>query len=102
MINNSIITKIGAIMKEKFFDLAELMDVWRVVPRLLLLAYGYLVWHVVKWYMTIPDPTSSQTTLVTVIAGLSTAVIGLYQSSGRNWLDYRLKTRILNEKKSPD
>ncbi len=33
---------------------AEGFDAWRVVPRLMLIAYGYLVWSLYSWYRAIP------------------------------------------------
>ena len=34
--------------------LAEAFDAWRVIPRLMLLAYGYLVFNLYIWYKNIP------------------------------------------------
>lgn len=34
--------------------LAESFDAWRVVPRTMLIAYGYLVWSLYVWYKSIP------------------------------------------------
>ncbi len=76
------------IQKPLLMKSAEVVDAWRVVPRLVLLAYGALTLHVVNWFMTIPEPTTSQMVLVTTIAGFGTAVIGLYNSSSKNWVEY--------------
>lgn len=35
--------------------LAEAFDAWRVVPRAILVAYGWMVWMVSSWYMSIPS-----------------------------------------------
>lgn len=35
--------------------LAESFDAWRVVPRLMLISYGYLVWALFTWYKSIPQ-----------------------------------------------
>lgn len=87
---------------------AELVDAWRVVPRLLIGAYGYLVFKVVKWYMVleprfIPDcvsdtvtdcifqaPTTQHAALVTAVVGVSAAVFGLYTNSGKKWNGFTL------------
>lgn len=34
--------------------LAEAFDAWRVIPRLMLMAYGYLVFNLYLWYKNIP------------------------------------------------
>lgn len=45
-------------MMEKFklwaLTLAESFDAWRVVPRTMLLSYGYLVFQLYLWYKNIP------------------------------------------------
>lgn len=101
--------------------LAETFDAWRVVPRAILVAYGWMVWEVTRWYMSIPSanqtscqadvlqaliqsgttleqarstacsiiqtvggPTSEQTMFVSITAGLSSVVIGLYLNSGKS------------------
>lgn len=40
--------------KDKALALAEVFDAWRVVPRIMLLTYGYLVMHLYSWYRAIP------------------------------------------------
>jgi hypothetical protein len=97
-INSSIIQPLrNTTMNDLFLRIAEYIDAYRIVPRILLFSYGYLVWYVVNWYMGIQTPTTEQTFLVTTIAGLSTAVIGLYQTSGRNWKEYRKELNMYYE-----
>ncbi len=64
---------------------AELIDAWRVVPRIILGAYGYMVYWVVDWFLAMPTPTTQQAALVTTVTGTVAAVIGLYQHTGRKW-----------------
>lgn len=35
--------------------LAESFDAWRIIPRLMLFCYGYLVWSLFVWYKSIPQ-----------------------------------------------
>lgn len=109
-------------LKKKFINVAEIVDAWRIVPRIILLAYAYLVIKLYSWFITIPTyveqkcdaalmkfltdnnislreaqelactisdvvggPTTAQSAFVTTIIGLSTAVFGLYASTGRKW-----------------
>ncbi len=83
--------------------IAELVDAWRIVPRLLVGAYSYLVYIVVKWYMALEPkmiegctsdvvtncivqaPTTQHAALVTTIVGIAAAVFGLYTNSGKKW-----------------
>jgi len=49
---------------------AEVMDAWRVVPRIIILAYGYLVYKLYTWYrgMTTVEKTEcSDSILATLI-----------------------------------
>jgi hypothetical protein len=101
---------------------AESVDSWRVFPRLMIAAYGYLVVNLYQWFVSIPTyiqykcdpsimqlllskgialaqvkdtacyivgsvggPTMAQSAFVTTVIGLSTAVFGLYTSTGRRW-----------------
>lgn len=41
-------------MRQNILMLAEAFDAWRVIPRLMLLAYGYLVFNLYIWYKNIP------------------------------------------------
>lgn len=63
--------------------LSQTVNEWRVVPRLLVGWYAILVWQITDWYMLIPEPTTQQTSFVTTIVGLSTAIFGLYVNSGK-------------------
>lgn len=46
--------------KEHLLDAAESFDAWRVVPRMMLLSYGYLVWHLYMWYRSIAVYTQTK------------------------------------------
>jgi len=88
--------------------IAEAVDGHRVIPRLLLLGYAVLTYHVINWYMNIEPvilkanckiiegqtlcdvtgmigPSTQQAALVTTVVGAAAAIIGLYQKSGRDW-----------------
>ena len=71
--------------KQSFLNVSEVVDSFRIVPRVLLFAISALVWHVVNWFMALTDPTTQQATFVTIIVGIIPAIIGLYQSTGRKW-----------------
>jgi len=69
----------------KSLKYAELLDAWRVVPRMLILGYIYLIYVVVNWFMLLPDPSNSQAALVSTVCAAAAAVFGLYSNSGRSW-----------------
>lgn len=61
---------------------AKILNDWRIVPRLLVVAYGWFAVDVGYWFMALPDPTASQSAFVNVIWGASAAWFGLYVHSG--------------------
>lgn len=85
--------------------IAEFIDAWRVIPRAVVILFGYGVYHAVKWYMQlkpylldgcieaggtvemclIQSPTNQHVALLTGIFGLAAAVFGFYAKSGHTW-----------------
>ena len=58
--------------------LAGLLDKFRVIPRLVMLAYIYAFYKSVTWFMQLPDPTNSQAMYISTIVGAGAAFFGLY------------------------
>lgn len=71
--------------KQNLIDLSEIIDSFRVVPRIILIAYGWLVYHVVEWFMVLKVASTQQATLVSTVVGMAAVVIGLYNNSGRKY-----------------
>lgn len=71
----------------KFFEyndkIADAVDAWRVVPRLLVGLYGYLLYTASVWFMSLPDPTTTQAAFISTMFGAAAAIFGLYTSSGK-------------------
>ena len=61
---------------------ARRVNEWRVVPRLLVAGYGWLMWDVAQWYMGLPAPSAPQAAFVSTMTGAAAAVFGLYCNSG--------------------
>lgn len=40
--------------------IAESVDAWRIIPRVLLVAYGVFVWHLYTWFKSIPTFQQTQ------------------------------------------
>lgn len=70
---------------DKALRLAETVDAWRLVPRLLVAGYAWLVWDVTQWAMGLPDLSPAQSAFVSVVWGAATGVFGLYVGTGRRW-----------------
>lgn len=74
---------------------AEVFDSWRVIPRLVLFAYGAFVYKVtffiLVWYTN--EPATARGTeesaviigVFTAIAGFASWVFKVYSESGRDW-----------------
>ena len=63
-------------------DLHKVVDKWRIVPRIMVLMYGYIFYEVSQWFMGLVAPTMPQATFVSVIVGAAAAFFGLYVNSG--------------------
>lgn len=63
-------------------EIPEMLDNWRVVPRLLITLYGIAFYKTVSWFMAMPDPNNAQAGFVSVIVGAGAAWFGLYVNSG--------------------
>ena len=64
---------------------AGFMDTLRLIPRLLMICYGYIFWISTQWFMNLPDPTNAQAAFISTIVGAGAAWFGLYvgSSSGK-------------------
>jgi hypothetical protein len=56
----------------------ELLNAWRIVPRLLILAYIVAFYDATQWFMALPDPTNAQSGFVSVIVGAGAGFFGIY------------------------
>ena len=72
-------------IRKVYLSIAEAIDAFRLIPRLLVGGYAWLVYKVVMWYMALPDPTTQHAALVTTVVSMAAAIIGLYSSTGRKW-----------------
>jgi len=61
----------------------EMLDRWRILPRLLILAMIIMTYRVVEWFMGLPDPSPEQAALVSVMTGALTGAFGLFLGSGK-------------------
>ena len=90
--------------RKTYLAVAELSDAWRVIPRLLIAGYAYLVYMVISWYITLKPsiidgcditllkqlciyeaPNTQHTSLVSVTIGVAAVVFTMYTNSSRKW-----------------
>jgi|TARA_R110000822_G_scaffold21658_2_gene68273 hypothetical protein len=61
---------------------AGLLDKFRVIPRLIMLAYIYAFYQSTTWFMALSDPTNAQAAFISTIVGAGAAFFGLYVGKG--------------------
>ena len=57
---------------------AGVIDKFRLIPRLIMLAYIYAFYSSTIWYMALSDPTNAQAAFISTIVGAGAAFFGLY------------------------
>ncbi len=62
---------------------AKTINDWRIVPRIIIILYGYVFWLVINWFMGLEEPTNAQAMFVSTVVGASSAFFGLYVNSGK-------------------
>ena len=63
---------------QKMLDLATTVDAWRIFPRAFISVYLVLLYNSTMWFMDLPDPTMSQTGLISTIVGAGAAWFAMY------------------------
>ena len=64
-------------------DFARAVDQWRIVPRVFISTYIYLLYKVTIWFMGLDDPTMAQSGLVSIVVGAGAAWFGLYAGTSK-------------------
>ena len=57
---------------------AGMLDKFRVIPRLIMIAYIYAFYSATTWFMSLADPTNAQAAFISTIVGAGAAFFGLY------------------------
>ena len=57
---------------------AGMMDKFRLIPRLIMLAYIYAFYSSTIWFMALSNPTNAQAAFISTIVGAGAAFFGLY------------------------
>ena len=66
---------------QKWIWLSNMIDAWRIFPRLFLTVYIVLLYKCVIWYMNLQAPTMEQSGLISIVVGAGAAWFGLYTGS---------------------
>lgn len=62
---------------------ANMLDSWRIFPRIFISTYIYMFYESSMWFMALEDPTNSQAGLISVIVGAGAVWFGHYVNSGK-------------------
>ena len=66
---------------QKWIWLSQMIDAWRIFPRLFLTVYIILLYKCVIWYMNLAQPSMEQSGLISIVVGAGAAWFGLYTGS---------------------
>tara|TARA_B100000131_G_C17831889_1_gene498095 strand:+ start:258 stop:629 length:372 start_codon:yes stop_codon:yes gene_type:complete len=69
---------------QKWIWLSNMIDAWRIFPRLFLTVYIFLLYYSTMWFMNLPDPSLEQSGLISVIVGAGAAWFGLYAGTAKD------------------
>ena len=56
------------------------VDDWKIVPRLMMIAVTVLTYKAVLWFMTLPEPSAAQAGLVSVVTGAMTGAFAVWMN----------------------
>jgi hypothetical protein len=51
---------------------------WKILPRLMMLCSTVMSWRCAEWFMSLEEPTASQSAFVSVVMGVMTGVFGIW------------------------
>ena len=69
---------------QKWIWLAQMVDSWRIFPRVFLSVYIVLLYFTVIWFMDLPAPSFEQSGLISIVVGAGAAWFGLYTGSSKS------------------
>jgi MFS superfamily sulfate permease-like transporter len=69
---------------QRWIWLSQMVDSWRIFPRLFLSVYIYLLYYCTMWFMALPEPTLEQSGLISIVVGAGAAWFGLYAGTAKD------------------
>ena len=76
------IGEIGAWQKAIWFS--QMIDSWRIFPRMFLSVYMYLLYYCTFWFMELEVPSLEQSGLISIVVGAGAAWFGLYAGTAKD------------------
>jgi MFS superfamily sulfate permease-like transporter len=69
---------------QRWIWLSQMVDSWRIFPRLFLSVYIYLLYYCTMWFMALETPTLEQSGLISIVVGSGAAWFGLYAGTAKD------------------
>jgi len=77
--------KQNLIWKQQLLDGAELLDAYRVFPRIFVGLYIAGLSHVLAWAISLDDISMQQAGFISIVSGTFPFVLNFYMQTGRQW-----------------
>ena len=65
-------------------NIATIINQLRILPRFMILTYGFMTWEVTEWFMLLPDPSGPQAALIATVWGAGSVWFSSYTNTGGN------------------
>ena len=69
---------------QRWIWLSQMVDSWRIFPRMFLSVYMYLLYYCTFWFMELEVPTLEQSGLISIVVGAGAAWFGLYAGTAKD------------------
>ena len=69
---------------QKAIWFSQMIDSWRIFPRMFLSVYMYLLYYCTFWFMELDVPTIEQSGLISIVVGAGAAWFGLYAGTAKD------------------
>ena len=69
---------------QKAIWFSNMIDSWRIFPRMFLSVYMYLLYYCTFWFMDLDVPTLEQSGLISIVVGAGAAWFGLYAGTAKD------------------
>ena len=69
---------------QRWIWLSNMIDAWRIFPRLFLTVYIVLLYKCTIWFMDLPEPSMEQSGLISIVVGAGAAWFGLYAGTAKD------------------
>jgi len=71
-------------IKMDWIKIAKIANDLRIVPRLIMLGYAFLVWHVVDWSLIQAKITTQHAGIIASVIGIASFLVPAYFNSGNS------------------